>query len=60
MRNTIDMQKKMKYRNRNKNFYSILACMKHLKGMWSGRVRRYITIFVVATKAVIPKDIKVQ
>ena len=60
MRNTFDMQKKMKDRNSRNNFYSILACMKRLEGIWGGQVKTYITIFVVATKAVISKDIKVE
>ena len=63
MRNTFDMQKKkIKNRNRRNNFYSILAFMKLLEGIWGERVRTYIyiTIFVVATKAVISKDIKVE
>ena len=34
--------------------------MKRLEGIWGGQVKTYITIFVVATKAVISKDIKVE
>ena len=60
MRSTIDMQINMKYRNRRNNFYSILACIKQFKGVWSRRVRTYINIFLFAAEAVITKEIKAE